>query len=192
MLTQRDKNILRHLEDHEAITIFQCYQLFFRDSRYGFDLARKRLKQLETMKYIRHYTNTATKEYVYYIDHKLSAHDLYIMNFYSTLIYEGAKVLQFKKLEPFMNGLIIADAFIEYIYGNYVDDVIVEVDLTHSPNMQEYERLYQSKELQKECGGEFPLLVVVSDKGRDYSSNIIKIIQLDSKLTKLKEKVLVG
>lgn len=192
MLTQRDKNMLRYLEDHGAFTIYQCYQMFFKHSRYGFDLARKRLKKLEELKFIKHYTNTATKEYVYYLDKRLSAHELYVMSVYSTLIYEGAEIIKFQKESRFLNGDIRADALIEYSFNGYIDDIIVEVDLTHSPDISEYERLYDAGELQKQCGGEFPILLIVSDKDKKYISNKINIVQINTKLDQFKEKVLAG
>lgn len=47
MITGRDKNILDFIEQNGIITIKQCSNLFYKDSKYGYDLARKRLKILE-------------------------------------------------------------------------------------------------------------------------------------------------
>ena len=52
MLTERDRKILNFIENYKSISINQTANIFFNTSYEG---ARRRLKQLEEMKYIKSY-----------------------------------------------------------------------------------------------------------------------------------------
>lgn len=191
MLMQRDKNILRYLEDYHAITISQCGQIFFNHSRHHYDLARKRLKKIEDMGLIRYYTNHVTNEKVYYLERKLPPHDIYLMNVYAALRHSRADIIEFVKECRFLEGKVRADAFFRFSYGGYERIMITEVDLTHSTDLSKYEALYEAKELQRKYGT-FPLVVIIGDYcNRKHKSENFDIVYLDYKLTGFAEKVLV-
>lgn len=191
MLVQRDKNILRYLEEYHSITIAQCGQIFFNESIHYYDLARKRLKIIEDMGLIKHYTNRVTKEKVYYIEKKLSPHDLYLMNFYASLKFHKIEISEFIKECKFQEGKIRADGFFRFKCGGYERIVIVEVDMTHSTNIKKYEELYDTKEPQTRYGA-FPLVVIIGGLGnRTYKTDKFDIEYLDYKLSGFAEKVLV-
>lgn len=189
MLMDRDKEVLRHIEDYKAITVKQAQKIFFKN----YESARRRLKQLEDMKLIKSYDNKLTNEKVYYMEDKLSSHDLFTMDFYAELIWNGSTVRQFKKQPRFLNDLIRGDAFIEFIYDNSLYYLILEVDLTHftsSSKMQLYEKLYKENILQEQCKGVFPSIIIMKNHADvKYLSNNFEVVYMDFKLSDFTSKI---
>lgn len=189
MLTDRDRQVLRHIEDHKAITIKQAQKLFFKN----YESARRRLKQLENMGLLHSYENKISDEKVYYSEKKISSHDLLVLDFYAELVFQGAAIRQFRKQPKFLNDLIRGDAFIEFLYENNLYYIILEVDLTHftsSSKMQLYEKLYKEGTLQKECRGVFPSVVIMKNHSDiRYLSNNFEVIYLDFKLFDFNSKI---
>lgn len=190
MLMQRDKDILRYLEDYKAISIKQTQKIFFNGVYGG---ARRRLADLEKMKLLKSYENVLTNEKVYYIEEKISAHDLYVMDFYAELISQGAKITKFKKQPRYLNDMIRADGFFEFVYENNLYWTIVECDLTHytgNSKMQLYEKLYKDNVLQEECRGMFPSIVIMKEKDDlRYMSNNFEVVYIDFQLTNFVSKI---
>lgn len=185
----RDKEVLRHIEDYKSITVKQAQKIFFKN----YESARRRLKQLEDMKILKSYENKLTNEKVYYIEDKLSSHDLLAMDFYAELICNGATIRQYKKQPRFLNDMIRGDAFIEFLYQNNLYYIILEVDLTHftsSGKMQLYEKLYKEGTLQKECKGVFPSIVIIKNHSDvKYLSNNFEVIYMDFKLIDFSSRI---
>lgn len=190
MLMQRDKDILRYLEDNKAISIKQATKIFFKNSYGG---ARRRLADLEKMKLLKSYENVLTNEKIYYIEERLSAHDLYIMDFYAELVGSGATIRQFKKQPRYLNDMIRGDGFFEFVYDNNLYFLILEVDLTHftsNSKMQLYEKLYKDNVLQEECRGMFPSIVIMKEKDDlRYMSNNFEVVYIDFQLNNFTSKI---
>ena len=69
MLMQRDKLILKHIEQYRGITIKQAQYLFFNKS---YENARRRLSDLENkMGLIKSYKSNYSKEKVFILDKKI-------------------------------------------------------------------------------------------------------------------------
>ncbi|MFT8312931.1 MAG: hypothetical protein ABF633_01605 [Clostridium sp.] len=192
MLTKRDKDILIYLEKHKAITIMQSYRIFFNDCKFGYDVARKRLKKLEDMEVLKSYKNQLTDEKIYYTEQKISAHDLYVLDFYSLLVFNNCKNIEFKIQPRYLKDMIRPDAFFKFEFNGNLYFILLEVDLTHSsmPKMQTYERLYRSQELQEQCYGTFPLIVIMGTHNIKYESTNFDIIYSDFKLSNFTHNVL--
>lgn len=189
MLVTRDKEVLRHIEEHDAISIQQANKIFFKN----YDSARRRLKQLEQMGILKSYINSITKEKIYYESKKLSAHDLFRMDFYAELISNGAEILEFKKQPRYLKDLIRPDAFIKFQYKNNLYFNLLECDFTHftdSSKLQLYEKLYKENELQPQCYNMFPTLVLLkSQVTTTYKSNNFEVVYLDFTLQNFTEKI---
>lgn len=193
MLTRRDKDILIYLERYKAVTIMQAYRIFFSGCKFGYDGARKRLKILEDMEALKSYKNKFNGEKAYYIEQKLSAHDLYVLDFYSQLIFNKCKDIEFKKQPRYLKDMIRPDAFFKFEFNNNLYFILLEVDLTHNTNMikfQTYERLYRSGELQEKCYGTFPLIVVSGINVVKYESENFDIIYTDFQLSNFRHNIL--
>jgi hypothetical protein len=177
---QTDKDILIWLEKHKAITIKQCSLIFY-EGEWRYDRARKKLKAMEEAEIIKSYQNSLTKEKVYFVEDKLSAHDIYIYDFYAKLAEYGSTDIKIKKFPRYLKGLIIPDALFEFDYDELTYFVLLEVDLTHFTSMskfQLYEKLYRDGELKEICYGAFPQIVVMGVTSIQYESKNFDIVYL--------------
>lgn len=190
MLKQRDKDILRHLEQFKAISLKQADKLFFQN----YKTASRRLLELEERELVKSYKNKVTDEKVYYIEDKLSAHDLLVMEFYTELIVQGAKVIKFTK-PHLLKDMIRPDAFIEFQHKGDLYFCFLEVDLTHFTSFSKlklYEKLSKDGEIQKECYGVFPSIVILREHEHldlKYVPENFEIIYMDFKLTNFYQKI---
>lgn len=195
MLMPRDKEILKFMEQHKAITIYQAYRMYFNHAKFGYDRARVRLKQLEDFGLVRSYKNKLTDEKVYYTDDKVSSHDLYVNEFYSLLVYYGCTNIKVLRQPRYLKDLIRPDALFRFEYKGNLYFILLEVDFTHVTSVakfQLYEKLYKIEELQKMCYGTFPLIVVISidENPIKYESDSLDIVYLNDKMNNFKEKIL--
>ncbi|KMT22966.1 hypothetical protein [Clostridium cylindrosporum] len=170
-----------------GITISQCYEMFFNHSRYGMDLARKRLKILEERGYLLKGKPWDTNKTVYYIGRIPSTHRILLADFYSELIYEGAVIMEF--IPEYKTSELRADALIRYIYKGYEVIQFIEVILTHKLNIEKYERLKDTGEVQNKYDI-FPSLIILDHNPIAYKSNNIKVAYVNHNLDNFKNVVL--
>lgn len=188
MLMENDREVLKHIEKYKAITLKQANKLFF----HNYKSTSRRLIQLEKMKVIKSYENKLTNEKVFFVEDKLSAHDLMVMDFYTELISNGAKIREFSK-PRLLKDMVRPDGFFEFEYEDNLYFCLLEVDLNHFTNSSKfmlYEKIYKEGELQNKCYGAFPSLVVM--KAHDdikFKSNNFEVIYLDFKLSNFSSKI---
>lgn len=192
-ITDKDQKVLNFVEQFGSITINQTRKMFYNTQKYGYDIARRRLKKLVTHNKLRVSRDLTGNENVYYTDKKLSYHDLLVLDYYASLIYNGSKIVYFKQKQPWLNGKIVSDAYCCYVIGNKVFFNILEVVRTHGIDKDKYMNLFKSGEPQRfnsaiyeKLGGdtinEFPRIVVVDNV--IHSNNLfihedVKIHQLN-------------
>jgi DNA-binding Lrp family transcriptional regulator len=182
MLTERDKKILTWIENYKAITVNQCSEIIF---NHNYEGCRRRLKQLEDMEVLKSYTTKYKNEKVYYQEKKLKDHDLLVYDFVKTIKkHDNCYLLNMKTQPIYLKGLIRPDAFIAYEYNGTVYFVILEVDYTHYTSnikMQLYEKLFKSGQLQKDCYGGFPIVIIARPTLNDlrYNSSNFNLIYTD-------------
>lgn len=200
-ITDRDKKVLRFVEQYGSITISQARRMFYSTQKYGYDIARKRLKKLVDYNKLKMVRDMTGNENVYYMDRKLSYHDLLVLDYYAELIYNGADIVYFKQMKPWMGGRCISDAYCCYVIGSKMFFNIVEVVRTHGIDKDKYLELYRSEEPQRvgsiiyeKLGGspinEFPRLIIIDSVTHRKYENMhpdIRIHQLDFKLRKITE-----
>ena len=140
MLTERDLKILEWIDEFKAISIEQCRYIFFNGS---YEAARRRLSTLEKDKSIKSYTARATKQKVYYVDKKISDHDLYILDYLKVLKSYGCEIVDVKIKPRYLNNLIIPDAFVKFKFNKYTFNTLLEVDYTHFTEQDKLSVLYE-------------------------------------------------
>lgn len=181
MLMQRDKLILKHIEQYRGITIKQAQYLFFNKS---YENARRRLSDLENkMGLVKSYKSNYSKEKVFILDKKISDHDLITLDYLKFLAANECEILEVKMQPKYLKGIIRADAFVIFKKDGYKYFTILEVDYTHyteNTKFQLYEKLYRDKELEAKCEGTFPILIVARPTpGVRYNSKNFEIIYTD-------------
>lgn len=166
-LTNRDKEILKFIEEYGSITINQCSQIFFTHCKQNYYQARKRLKLLSDNKYLKRYRKDMRSETIYYLHKKLSIHDLKVLDVYSYLVYSGASIKFFKQeyIIPVEDKNYRADALIEFVYKDYFYTILVEVDYTHYTSQKKLLDIYTSFHFQdkyKNLGENiFPKIIII-------------------------------
>lgn len=181
MLTSRDREILTWIQDYKAITVAQCTEILFNGNYEG---CRRRLKQLEDMELLKSYITRYSKEKVYYQEKKLSEHDLNIYNFLKVIKKNSGDIIKIQNQPQYMDGKIRPDAFVVFSYQGNVYFILLEVDLTHytsNSKMQRYEELYKTGELQTQCYGTFPIIIITRPTmdGIRYNSSNFNVVYLD-------------
>ena len=194
MLRQRDKDILKHIESYKAITIYQAYRMFYNSSKFGYDQAKKRLKDFEDLGLLKSYKEKITGQKVYYMEHQVSLHDLYVLDFYSNLHFVGCKNIEFIKTPRYLNGMIVPDSLFKFQFKDDLYFILLEVDFTHMTGMakfQLYEKLFRENIIQKECYNTFPIIVVLSNSNSvRYESNNFDVIYMDFSMFDFNSKIL--
>lgn len=191
MITKRDREVIKWIEDHRAVTVNQATYMYFNG---GYEQCRRRLKQLEDRKILKSYTSKNLSQKVYYQEKKISDHDILVYDFIKEIKILGACVNKFIFQPNYCKGLLRPDAYVEFVYNKNLYMVILEVDLNHhtgTKKFQMYEYLYHSGEMQSKCYGTFPILVVsrpvVDIK---YRSNNFEIVHTDLEYSKLDKLLL--
>jgi hypothetical protein len=187
-ITQRDRDIVKFVEKYKAITIAQCQEIFMSDATFGYKIAQRRLGKLVDNGYLK-VSRTDSNENLYFIDKKISYHDVLINSFYAELVKCKATIKHVEHDKRWIGTKPKSDAFFWIEYGGTHFFFILEIALTHKDiPIADYEQLYRSGELQKIFLGRFPTIVVMDDadhkKPDYYHSDIIKIVQIDFALKK--------
>ena len=141
-----DKQILKFIEDFKSITVKQAEIMFYKNN----NNARRRLKELEEQGILKSYKyNKSALAYTFKEFKEISEHDTIRNDFVSQLVAQGSTINSFKVCPRPLNGIIIPDLYIEYIYQNSIYKSYVEVDLTHftgDSKITLYNKLYQQED----------------------------------------------
>lgn len=181
MLTNRDRQVLKWIEDYKAISVPQATELFFNGT---YESCRRRLKQLEDMELLKSYISQFSREKIYYQEKKLKDHELLVYDFLKVVKKRGGEIRQIKLQPQYLKRLIRPDAYIEFTLENNLYFIILEVDYTHYTSnikMQLYEKLYKEGTLQKQCYGTFPIVIISRPSLNDvrYNSSNFDVIYTD-------------
>ena len=196
-LQSRDRQVLRFLEEHRAITTQQAINIFFKKDISAY----RRLNQLEEAGILESYTRGKNKVYKLPGDRELSEHDLLIYDFYSWIYSKGGEVLDFKKNPHYFKNALIPDGLFKFILPyedkKYFCCVLLEVDLNHYTEadklMTLYPKLYREQVLTEYCEKvEFPFVVIARPTpGIRLQPREIDVIYSDLKFTNV-DRLLLG
>jgi DNA-binding Lrp family transcriptional regulator len=189
MLTSRDKRIIRFMEDKDlGLTINQAALMFF-PKNFAYDYARQRLRKLWEMGVLKRYKSNYSEEFIYYLNKKPSYHDNAVLNVYANFVKRGYKITEFKREMELMEGKYRADGIIKAENENEIRTVLIEVDRYSPTNINKYDEVYESRELQRRYGV-FPLVLILTDVDRTYKSDYFEIVTTDIKCSDF-QKVLI-
>lgn len=192
MLTQRDRSIIRHIEQYGFITNQQARELYVpRNVVKGYEAARRRLKYIIDNnitftikeKPLKITTNKVTGKPVFHYKNQPSYHDIVVMDFYARLVFMGVNVLKFKKHVEWLGGTYISDAFLAYEVDGKKTIALLEVCYANQdPHIEGYEALHKTNELQKKFKGAFPRIILVGHKG-EIPETFLKVTSIKEDLT---------
>lgn len=186
MLTDKDKDVLRHIETFKFVTIKQVQKLFYNELNHGYDYARKRLNKLVEAKYIKKYKDYSTNQLIF-LDPEAktrpSYHRVIVLDLYAELVSMGAEFEYFNVEEQWLNGAIRSDSYMIYTYEGYRYYDAVEVNLNKNKlNMNKYNELLYSSNCER-----IPRVVLV-DSVKHEEIDIdedIELIQIDYELKEI-------
>lgn len=196
-ITENDNKVLKFLEDHKALTLNQIYRMFFKDYKY----ASRRMKQLEINNKVKSYELKVPKfqnkigKKTYYINKKLTFHDILINEFCTQVIQKGGQIIKLKYAPYFKKFHIMPDALIYFIYGNKLYMNFLEVDVKHITSITKlklYEKLAQENIVQNMCFGKFPDIVILRENTNNiqYNSKYFHTIFLDFNYSQFNQLIL--
>ena len=183
----RYSEILDFVTVYGAITIEICANLFYQ-SKYGIDCSRRALNKLHENKMLRKHMDMVNGNYQYYDKAMISNHKLQLLRFYSSMVKNGAEIIQFDREYKSINA--ISDGLIIYKYNGHTKIILVEVDISHKTKAKKYEKLFEEGYFQKQFGT-FPRVFILdsnpSFRERKMKSNKIKFCFLDFKFNNLSD-----
>lgn len=174
-MTDRDREIMQHVDKFRFITLKQAVELFMSPTSSNAHLiADKRLTVIQESNHLfgtkgvklRKGKHPYTKETIYYYGNMPSYHDLQVLNVYARLSFIGLDIPYFKTQAPWMHGKYVSDAFFSYKIEGRQNVAFLEVCHTsNDAHIKGYEEIYISGELQDKLVGAFPDIVLVGHKG---------------------------
>lgn len=171
MITDRDKNIISFIENIGYATINNIAEMFFNNSKYSYDLARKRLLKLYKSNNLKKIHNFDTNEVVYLpYDSKrkaVSFHDIKLINYITKLSMLGCKINKVL-IEPIFNN-IKPDALISFELKGYMYYQLIEVQLRHAGvDLNRFKNNDTINSILKESDNVAPKLIIIQNTNRDY------------------------
>lgn len=182
MLTNRDKEILKFIEEYKSITIRQAKYLFFKKSYEG---ARRRLAELEKFGLLKSAISKGRSEKVYFSEKMLSDHDLYKADYVVSLKKMGFEILEFNTKPSYFNNQLKPDAFAMCKKEGYRYITFLEVDYTHYTNNVKLNALYEKLAKEEFKDTSFILVIARPTQGIRYSPENYDIVFTDLEFSNL-------
>ena len=189
MITAKDRMILKYIEKYKFITIDQARKIAFPTIKSGYQSVRKRLHRLVfNEKRIKVVYNENLKQNLY-MDKDTdirkipsSAHRMYLMDFYCSLIATGCVIEKFDIEREWSNRSIRSDALIVYSFETFRFSNLVEVN--QSNHMLKLGRFDKAKtEITEACNGLEPRIILIDDRGHKKYDTAFAVYRINYDLT---------
>lgn len=199
--TNKTKAILDFINDYGFITSKICGNIFYKNSKFSVQQARRKLKSLVDNKDIIANTMGFNKELIYQISKRtISNLEYYILNIYSEIYKLCDEILYFKYNDSFENTKEHYD--IHIVIKKNINDIatiiglIIDFEKFNEINKNKYDVIYKNENLQSWYIDNFkkdifPNILIVNYSGRTVlSSQDYKISACDYNFTALNEILL--
>lgn len=136
-MTDRDKNILKWIEEYGSITIYQCSQIFYHGNKCGYDQARKRLRKLYKDKQFKRYRENPEKEVIYYLDKRPNPHALKLLDAIAYFQeFEISDIEKEYKMQVYEYTSYRIDCKAVITLDGISHPLLIEVDYTHDTELE--------------------------------------------------------
>lgn len=136
MITNRDKRIIKFIEEYGSITINQCSKMFFRNNKERYDQARKRLQVIHKAGHLKRYRRDPRSEAIYYIEKRLKVHDLKLLDVLGELNEFRVHLCTKEKQIVIGENKYILDGAVVLDIDSTLIPVLIEIDYTHYTSME--------------------------------------------------------
>lgn len=191
MITERDRMILKHIDEHGFITLKEACDIAYQSIGYGYDYARRRFKKLIEWEMIKVKKSYILGVNIYYIDSAFcnpSYHRVLLYDYYCKLIGSGAEIEVFKKEKEWCDGKVRSDALCIYTFGGSRFYNLVEVNVSRNKlNLKRFEKMIP--EFQQEFNIDItPTMVLIDDtKHKVYDTNEFSIVRVNYDMSNISE-----
>ena len=187
------KSIQHYIQDNNFITIKQCQNIFFSNSKFAYQEAQRLLNKMTKANLIKSF-KTVTGENAYSGKKlKLSYHSIMKMNIYSMFIKSGFDIVYMSK-EPVNFSIKRADIMMDIANPNSekMYPLFIEVDNYNDTNIKTIEKLYDSEQVQNYYQQRygmriFPAVLIITNRIKKDYSDKFKIIYLDHNLSEFND-----
>ena len=187
MITDRDKNIIRHMEQYKFATLEQLEKIFFRQQKNSYNIARRRMQEIKRAGYVKVERDIQNNRLVYMLnDPKVKMpeqHRLIILDILAQLHVLGMDVHQFEVEKWWPQSKVKSDALAVFALDNGTVKnryhYFIEAHPSHNPyNLEKYDRLYESGEVQEYLGRNvFPRVLLLADRNpKDIELRHAKVV----------------
>lgn len=168
MLTDRDKQVLRHIDEYGFITLQQIADLVYNNINTAYDYARRRMKKLMEYNIVKMKKSKMLNINVYYTDNSKSnpsPHRMFLMDYYCKLIKSGANIEEFDIEKEWIKGKYRSDAICVFTLGNTRFYNMIEVNISHNKlKLERFEEPEVLEEFIKEYNAPcLPRLILIDD-----------------------------
>lgn len=193
MITDRDNTIIKEwFEPYHYGTIDMLEKVFFRQQPSSYNICRKRLLQMVRAEFIKVYRDSALNKNIYvYNDKKIKVptyHKLKILDVLAEMIYLGFNIEYFNDDIQWMEGKVLSDGLVIFTVNKKRFHFFIEMQFSNHPhNLEKYDMLYDSGEVQKFLGKNFfPRILFITDR-QFININVTKteVITINTRLNEL-------
>lgn len=190
MITDRDKEIIKHFSDYKYGTIKQIEKIFLKTQENGYNVASRRLREIDKAKFIKTYHDDVKNRNIYVLNEdklKLpSLHRMILLDVLAELHYNNFNVLEFLIEKSWMDGEIRSDGFAIFTVNERRYHFFIEVHTSNNPfNLEKYDKLFESGEVQTYLNkNHFPRILLVSDHVHNVPLKNCTVVQINTNLEK--------
>ena len=173
LITDRDKKIIKHMEQYKYATLEHIQKIFFREQANSYNIARRRMAAIREAGYVKCERDPALNRLVYWYNDKgikmPSRHRLIVLDVLAELHYMGCNILNFDIEKQWMGGKVRSDAFMVFALRNTRCHYFVEVCTSHNDlNLEKYDKLLATDEVHKYIGRKVnPRVLCITDRMPD-------------------------
>ena len=190
IITDRDKQILKLVEDLKVVDVFVVDTMLFKNTKTN-RVAQRRLLNLVECKKLKRWRMNQISNYIYYVGRqpKNIEHSLLMSYFIAHLSKIGADIKKIKREWLITEGIRI-DLFVAYTLNdkNYISIVEVENSKSFQNKYDKLEAYFSTNEYKK-LFPTIPQIICVSDKHFKKGS-LLNVIQIDTNFKNIEGELL--
>lgn len=193
MITERDRIILKHINEFGYITLKQVEDIAYNTISYGYDYARRRMNKLKEQNNLKSCRSKILNSNIYYFDESKknpSLHKNLMMEYYCKLIRSNANIEYFQKERVWADGTdkrCISDVVCIYTLGNTRFHNLVEVNISNNKlNLKRFEYIIDEfrTTFNTNC---IPTLVLIDDTEHSKYDTNLNVVRINYNMSNIAE-----
>jgi len=193
MITERDRIILKHIDEFGYITLSQTVLIAYNTIGCGYDYARRRMNTLKKQGSIKCHRSAILNCNIYYFDDSKknpSLHRHLSMEYYCKLISLGAKIEYFNREEIWADKTeyrCISDIVCSYIIGDTRFYNLVEINVSNNKlKLERFDKIipYFKNKFLTNC---IPNMILIDDTIHKEYNTKLNVIRVNYDMSNISE-----